>query len=167
MKSTFSEKIYLDHAATTPLDPRVYEVMKPYFLEKFWNPSSVHSWGQQSDAAVVKARDIVAEFMNCSPSEVIFTSCGSESDNLALRGAAFAARQKRKANHILISPVEHHAVSFTAEQLAQVFDFELEYLPINKFGQVMPDSVQNLIRKDTALVSVIFANNEIGSINPI
>ncbi len=167
MLSNISDRIFLDYAATTPMDPRVLEIMKPYFHENYGNPSSIHAWGQNAEAAVENARETVADFLNCSPPEVIFTSGGSESDNLALRGVAFAARQIRKANHILISPVEHHAVSYTAKQLSHVFDFELEYLPVNKFGQVLPESVNERIREDTALVSVIYANNEIGSINPI
>lgn len=167
MISHLSDQTYLDYAATTPLDPRVLEKMKPFFNENFGNPSSVHRWGQHAEAAIENARDILSDFLNCSPMEIVFTSCGSESDNLALRGAAFAARQIRKANHILISPVEHHAVSFTAEQLAHVFGFDLEYLPVNKYGQVMPESVRDRLRDDTAIVSVMYANNEIGSINPI
>lgn len=160
-------KIYLDYAATTPVDPRVLEAMLPYFSEKFGNPSSVHYFGQQAEAALEEARQKVACILNCSPQEIIFTSCGSESDNLALRGVAFAARQQRDANHILISPVEHHAVSRTAEQLAHIFGFDLEYLPVDQYGLVSPNEVASRLRKDTALVSVIYANNEIGTINPI
>ncbi|MBT3240754.1 MAG: cysteine desulfurase [Chloroflexi bacterium] len=160
-------KTYLDYAATTPLDPRVFDVMGPFFTSKYGNPSSVHTFGQQAEAAVETARESLAEFLNCSPMEVVFTSCGSESDNLALRGAAFAARQIRKANHILISLVEHHAISHTAEQLSNVFGFDLEYLPVNEYGQVTGESVKERLREDTAVVSIMFANNEIGSINPI
>ncbi len=105
--------------------------------------------------------------MNCLPQEIVFTSCGTESDNLAIRGAAFHARQTRGANHILISPVEHHAVSKTAEQLAQVHGFELEYLPVNNEGLTTTDDVSASLRPDTAVVSVIYANNEVGTINPI
>ncbi len=161
------EKTYLDYAATTPLDPRVLAVMQPFFNEKYGNPSSVHTLGQQAEAAVETARETLASLLNCSPMEIFFTSCGSESDNLALRGTAFAARQIRKATHILISPVEHDAISFTAKQLAHVFGFELEYLPVNEYGQVTAESVKAHLREDTAVVSVMFANNEIGSINPI
>ncbi len=113
------------------------------------------------------ARETVAQIMNCQPKEIIFTSCGSESDNLALRGAAFAARQARNANHLLITPVEHHAVSRTAQQLAERHGFELEYIPVDQYGQVHPDELSRCLRDDTALVSVIYANNEIGTINPI
>ena len=159
--------IYLDYAATTPVDPRVLEAMLPYFREIFGNPSSVHSFGQRAEAAIEEAREAVAQVLNCLPAEIIFTSCGSESDNLALRGTAFAAGLSRGANHILISPVEHHAVSRTAEQLASLHHFEIEYLPVDSAGKVHPDDVAARLRKDTALVSVIYANNEIGTVNPI
>jgi cysteine desulfurase len=159
--------VYLDYAATTPVDPRVVDVMLPYFNQSFGNPSSVHLFGQQAEAAVDGARMEIAKIFGCQPDEIVFTACGSESDNLALRGAAFAARQERQANHILISPVEHHAVSRTAEQLAGVFDFELEYLPVDEYGQVHIEDVSRRLREDTAVVSVMYANNEIGTINPI
>jgi cysteine desulfurase len=162
-----SSKIYLDYAATTPVDERVLEAMLPYFGNIFGNPSSVHSFGQAAEAAMESAREMIAQELNCQPAEVIFTSCGSESDNLAIRGAAFAARNKRSANHILISPVEHHAVSRTADQLAKLHDFEVEYLPVDEAGMVHGDGVAKRLRPDTALVSVIYANNEIGTINPI
>ncbi len=160
-------KIYLDYAATTPVDPRVFAAMKPYFSELFGNPSSVHTFGQQAEAALESARESVAGCLNCQPKEVIFTSCGSESDNLALRGAAMSARKNRGANHLLISPVEHHAVSHTARQLAEWYDFELEYLPVDESGMVSPADVADMLRPDTAVVSVIHANNEIGTVNPI
>jgi cysteine desulfurase len=161
------QNIYLDYAATTPVDPRVLEAMLPYFSEHFGNPSSVHRYGQQAEAALEEARELIAQGLNCLPREVIFTSCGSESDNLALRGAAFAARRDRNADHLLISPVEHHAVSRTAQQLARLHGFEVEYLPIDEFGQVRPEDVEARIRPTTAVVSVMYANNEIGTINPI
>lgn len=159
--------IYLDYAATTPVDERVLTAMLPYFRERFGNPSSIHHFGQQAEAALESARETLAQYLNCQPGEVIFTGCGSESDNLALRGAAFAARQQRGANHILISPVEHHAVSHTAEQLAKLHGFELELLPVDEFGMVQPEAVAERLRPDTAVVSVMYANNEIGTINPI
>ena len=165
-------KIYLDHAATTPLDPRVLDAMLPYFTETFGNPSSIHLFGQKAEAAMETARETMAGLLNCKPNEIIFTSCGTESDNLALRGTALAARARRHTNgpearHLLISPVEHHAVSHTAEQLAHLFGFELEYLPVDEYGMVHPDEVAARIKPETALVSVILANNEIGTINPI
>jgi cysteine desulfurase len=159
--------IYLDYAASTPVDERVVEAMTPYFDLHFGNSSSTHYYGQQAEAGLERSRLTIANAIGCQPHEVIFTSCGSESDNLALRGAAWAARKERDANHILISPVEHHAISRTAQQLASLFDFELEYLPIDAYGRVEPDSVAKRLRPETAIVSVIHANNEIGTLNPI
>ncbi len=159
--------IYLDYAATTPVDPRVLESMLPFFHDDFGNPASIHTFGQQADNALETARETVAGILNCIPDEIIFTSGGTESDNLALRGTALAARKFRKANHILISPVEHHAVLNTAQQLADLFGFEVELLPANTHGQVNPQDVYDCIRPDTAVVSVIYANNEIGTINSI
>jgi cysteine desulfurase len=160
-------QIYLDYAATTPVDPRVMQVMLPYFSEAFGNPSSYHSFGQYAENALEYARETVAKYMHCLPSEVIFTSCGTESDNLALRGSAIQAQKDRGAKHILISPVEHHAVTRTAQQLSNVYGFELEYLPVDRFGRIHVEDVAKHIRQDTAIVSVIYANNEIGTINPI
>ena len=164
---TARNSIYFDFAATTPVEPRVMAAMLPYFQEIFGNSSSVHIYGQQAEAALENARESVARTLNCNPDEVIFTSCGSESDNLALRGAALAARQQRQANHILISPVEHHAVSHTAQQLSKLFGFELEYLPVDQHGMIHPEAVAERLRPETAIVSVIYANNEIGTISPI
>ncbi len=159
--------IYLDYAATTPVDPRVLQAMLPYFGETFGNPSSIHRHGQLAEAALEDARYSVSKSLHCLPEEVIFTSCGTESDNLALRGVALAERRSRGANHILISPVEHHAVSLTAFQLEEIWGFEVELLPVDSEGRVHPEWVAERLRPDTALVSVIFGNNEIGSINPI
>lgn len=161
------KKVYFDYAATTPVDPRVMDAMFPYFTEDFGNPSSVHTFGQRAEAALEDSREKVARILGCRPNEIIFTSCGSESDNLAIRGTALAARQGRNANHILISPVEHHAVSRTAQQLAELHNFEVEFLPVDSFGMVYPETVAERIRPDTALVSIMYANNEIGTINPI
>jgi cysteine desulfurase len=160
-------KIYFDYAATTPVDPRVIEAMLPFFDHVFGNPSSVHLFGQQAEAAVDTARETIASALKCQPDEIVFTSCGTESDNLALRGAAFQQRRERGADHLLISPVEHHAVAHTALQLAEAFGFELEYLPVDAYGQVDPQDVEDRLRPNTALVSVIFANNEIGTVNPV
>jgi cysteine desulfurase len=162
-----SQITYLDYAATTPVDPRVLEAMLPFFIRDFGNPSSVHMYGQRAEAALETARETLAAGLKCTSDEVIFTSCGSESDNLALRGTAFARREKRGAVHLLISPVEHHAVSNTCEQLARHFGFELEYLPVDQYGRVNPADVASRLRPTTAFVSVIYANNEIGTINPV
>ncbi len=160
-------RIYLDYAATTPVDEQVLNAMIPYFSGTFGNPSSIHLYGQQAEAAIEEARLRVANDLHAGPDEIIFTACGTESDNLAIRGAAFAQRHASQKKHLLISPVEHHAVSHTAEQLAGEFGFELEYLPVDEFGMVDPEEVSRRIRPDTAIVSVIYANNEIGTINPI
>ena len=159
--------IYLDYAATTPLDPRARMGMLPFFDEAYGNPASVHSWGQQAEAALEQSRARIAANLGCGTDEIVFTSGGSESDNLALRGAAFAARQGRSANHILISPVEHPAVLETGRQLQQLHGFELEYLPVDHYGRVEPGDLGERLRSDTAVVSVIYGNNEIGSVNPI
>jgi cysteine desulfurase len=161
------KSIYLDYSATTPVDPRVLEAMLPYFTQSYGNPSSVHYYGQRADVALEDARLIIAKIINCNPQEIIFTSGGSESDNLALRGTSLAMRELKQANRILITPVEHHAVLRTAQQLNKMFGFFLDYLPVDKFGMVDPDDVTRMIKPDTAIVSVIYANNEVGTINPI
>jgi len=159
--------IYFDYAATTPVDPRVLDAMLPYFSEMFGNPSSVHRYGQRAEAAVDSARETVASVLNCRPDEIFFTSCGSESDNLALRGAGLAMREKTGANWLLTSRAEHHAVSKTAEQLEKRYGFQVEWLDVDESGMVYPEMVEKAICHDTAIVSVMYANNEIGTINPI
>ena len=141
--------------------------MLPYFDQKYGNSSSIHKYGQQAEGALEASRQVVADFIGSKSKEIIFTSCGSESDNLALRGVAFAERKSRGASHILISPVEHHAISNTAYQLQELHGFEVETIPVDQYGMVDPDEVQKRIRPETAIVSVIHANNEIGSVNPI
>ncbi len=160
-------RIYLDHAATTPVDPRVLEAMLPYFGQRYGNPSSIHRWGQQAEAAVERARLILAEGLNCTPNEIIFTGCGSESDNLAVRGAALSARQASGANHVLVSAVEHDAVLNTARALGAFHGFEYELIPPDEYGRITPDAVAPRLRPETALVSVMTANNEIGTLNPV
>jgi cysteine desulfurase len=160
------KRIYLDYAATTPLDKEVLDAMMPYFSDKFGNPSSIHTWGQQADDAVESAREKIIKLMNAERYTVLFTSGGSESDNLALRGAAHAAMKNRDACHLLISPVEHPAIAKTALSLIDE-GFEVEWLPVDGDGMVDPRDVEKRIRKDTALVSVIYGNNEIGTINPV
>ncbi len=159
--------VYLDYAATTPLDPRVLQAMLPHFAERFGNPSSTHRWGQTAEAAVEGARAVVADCLHCSAHEILFTSGGSESDNLALRGTALAERLRRNAAHILTTPVEHPAVLRTAQALAQRDGFALELLPVDAHGLVDPEDLRSRIRADTAVVSIIFASNEIGTIQPI
>jgi cysteine desulfurase len=161
------DPVYLDYAATTPVDPRVLNAMLSFFNEKFGNPSSVHRFGQQAESAVESARETVAAILNCHPDEIIFTSCGSESDNLAIRGTAMAMREKTGANRILTSRAEHHAVSKTVEQLENHHGFQVEWLQTDEAGMVSPETVKKTIYKDTALVSVMVANNEIGTVNPV
>jgi cysteine desulfurase len=161
------DKIYLDYSATTPVDRRVMAVMLPFFDEDFGNPSSIHRYGQKAEAAVETARETVAEVLNCLPEEIIFTSCGSESDNLALRGTAFARRALREVKWIVTNRSEHPAVSRTAEQLASRHGFQVEWLPVDEFGRVSPESVESALCGETAIASVMYANNEIGTINPI
>ena len=160
-------QIYLDYAATTPVDSRVLDAMQPYFRESFGNPSSVHRYGQRAEAAVEESRETVAAAINCHPDEVIFTSCGSESDNLALRGGAQAMAEKSGRKWILTSRAEHHAVTKTAEQLANHYGFLLEWLNVDEHGMVTPEIVEDALCDNTAIVSVMYANNEIGTINPI
>lgn len=159
--------IYLDYAATTPVDERVITAMQPYFNIRFGNPSSLHQFGQQAETALDLSRREMAGYLGAMPSELIFTSSGSESDNLALRGIAFASREKTGANHLLVSPIEHPAVLATARQLADLHGFDVTYLPVDEFGMVSPTMVGTNLRDDTALVSVMHANNEIGTLNPI
>jgi cysteine desulfurase len=161
------ETIYLDYAATTPVDKRVLQAMMPYFSEEFGNPSSIHFLGQRAENALETARETVAGVINCKPDEIIFTSCGSESDNLALRGVSFAKRNETDSNRILTSRAEHHAISRTAEQLEELFGINVGWLKVNEYGMVLPSAVEQMISPQTALVSVMLANNEIGTINPI
>ncbi|MEM5834673.1 MAG: cysteine desulfurase NifS [Candidatus Aenigmatarchaeota archaeon] len=157
-------RVYLDYAATTPLDPRVLEAMKPYFTKKFGNTMSLHSFGREAKNASEEAREKVATLMNAEASEIIFTGSATESDNLALKGVAWANKEKGK--HIIVSSIEHHAVLDTAKWLEKQ-GFEVTYLPVDKYGLVNPSDVEKAIRKDTILVSIMHANNEIGTIEPI
>lgn len=159
--------VYLDYAATTPMDERVIAAMLPYYREIFGNPSSLHYFGQQAEAALEQARRTTAVCLGASPEELIFTGGGTESDNLALRGVALQRRRLHSASHLLISPVEHHAVLHTARQLADEHGFELEFLPVDEYGFVSPRDVHARLRTTTALVSVVYAQNEIGTINPV
>ena len=159
--------IYLDYSATTPVDSRVIDAMIPYFAASFGNPSSVHRYGQVAEAAVESARETVARILNCKPDEIIFTSCGSESDNLAIRGAAYAMREKTGATWILASRAEHPAVTKTLQHLEKYDGFQIEWLDVDERGRVTPDMVAKAICNNTAVVSVMYANNEIGTINPI
>ncbi len=159
--------VYLDHAATTAVDPRVVEAMLPYWTQHYGNASSVYRLGREAHRALDQARQKVADILNCTPKEIIFTSCGSESDNLALRGVAFERRQRLGKNHIITSPIEHHAIGHTVEQLEKHFGFEVSMVPVDNYGVVDPADVERAIRPDTAIISIMFANNEVGSIQPV
>jgi cysteine desulfurase len=164
-----TDMIYLDHSATTPTDPRVVEAMLPYWTTTFGNPSSAHDIGKASEAALEAARETIARVLNCypaGPAEILFTSGGTESDNLALRGVAYAQRGRGRGTHILTTAVEHHAVLDTAKSLAEE-GFDVEFLPVDEFGRVTAAQVEAALRPDTILVSVMYANNEVGSVNPI
>lgn len=159
--------IYLDYSATTPVDSRVVEAMTPFFSASFGNPSSVHRYGQVAEAAVDSAREMVASILHCRADEIIFTSCGSESDNLAIRGAAYAMRERNGAKWILASRAEHPAITKTLKHLEQYEGFLIEWLDVDQNGRVSPEIVAKAICANTAVVSVMYANNEIGTINPI
>ena len=158
-------KVYMDHMSTTPTDPRVVEEMLPFFTENFGNPSShLHSYGLRAKKAVDEARAKVADLINAKPEEIIFTFTGSESNNLALRGLALANRDRGK--HIIISEVEHYSVLYTARELEKD-GFRVSYIKVDKDGLINPEDVAKAINKDTFLVSIMHANNEIGVIQPI
>jgi cysteine desulfurase len=159
--------IYLDYAATTPMDARVLDAMLPYFRESYGNPSSIHRYGQKAESAVEAAREKVAAILHCRPDEIIFTSCGSEADNLALRGAAMARRNAFDETWILTAKTEHDAVKKTAQQLEKEYGFLLEWLDVDEHGAVTAESLSKAVCNQTVLASVMYANNEIGTINPI
>ena len=154
----------MDYAATTPVDPKVLKVMLPYFSKKFGNTMSLHSFGREVKIAVEDAREYVANLMNAKPNEIIFTGSATESNNFALKGIAFANKDKGK--HIIVSKVEHHCVLESAHWLEKN-GFEVTYLPVDKYGLIDLAQLENAIRKDTILVSIMHANNEIGTIEPI
>jgi cysteine desulfurase len=167
MTGDSSTGVYLDHAATTAVRPEVVEAMLPYWTEYYGNPSSIYRLGRDAGRGLNAARETVAGILGASPKEIVFTSCGTESDNLALRGVSLARRALGKGNHIITSPVEHHAIGHTVEQLVKRFGFEATEVPVDRFGMVDPGDVEQAIREDTALISIMYANNEVGTIQPI
>lgn len=158
------KRVYMDHAATTPTDPRVVESMLPYFTQTFGNPSSVHGFGQEARKAVDEAHDTVAKVLGCASQEVVFTSGGTESDNSAIKGAAYALRQP--GNHIITTAIEHHAVLHSCQQLERE-GFHVTYLPVDKNGLVRLEDLERALTDRTTVVSIMMANNEIGTIQPI
>jgi cysteine desulfurase len=166
-KMKTSQNIYLDHAASTPVAPEVVEAMLPYFSEFYGNASGLHRQARASARAVEDARQTISGILGCWPTELVFTACGTESDNLAIRGAAWAHKLAGKGNHLITTPVEHHAVTHTFNQLCDQFGFEQTLVPVDQFGVVAPDDIAAAIQPNTVLISVMYANNEVGSVQPI
>jgi len=158
------KKVYLDYNATTPIDPRVFEAMIPYMKEEFGNPSSIHSYGMAGKAALDNSREQIAELLGAGPREIVFTSCGSESNNLAIKGIAFQLREK--GNHLITTQVEHASVLETFRFLESQ-GFNSTYLSVDKYGLIDLEELREAITDDTILVSVMFANNETGVLMPI
>ena len=159
-----NRRIYLDHAATTPLAADVLEAMQPYFAQDGYNPSSIHAEGRRARAAVDSARERIAAILHCKPKEIIFTASGTEADNIAIIGAARAARARGK--HIVTSAIEHHAVLHAVRALRDE-GFEITLLPVGPDGIVDPARFGDALREDTIFAAVMYANNEIGTIQPI
>jgi cysteine desulfurase len=165
------KRVYLDHAATTPLDPRVLEAMLPYLSDSWGNPSSLYAEAQEARKGLEAARRTMAGILGCKPQEIIFTSGGTESDDLALRGVAYASRRRglpagRQGSHIVTSAIEHHAVLHTAERLEQE-GFRVTYLPVDGEGFIDLAELERAVGEETTLVSIMLANNEVGTIEPI
>ncbi|MEW5795400.1 MAG: cysteine desulfurase family protein [Candidatus Zixiibacteriota bacterium] len=159
------DRIYLDHNATTPVDPEVVDAMLPYFGRQFGNASSVHGFGREAKVALEQSREQIATFINCDPSELYFTSGGTESDNIAVLGTAY--QLKGKKNHLIVGATEHHAVLEPAEHLTHKEGFKLDILPVDGDGFSSPDDLLKLVSDQTALVSVMHANNETGAVQEI
>jgi cysteine desulfurase len=157
--------IYLDHAATTSVAPAVLDAMLPYFTTSYGNPSSSYELAREGRKALDLARDSVAEILGARSTEIVFTSGGSEGDNLAIKGVAFAT--VGRGRHIVTTAVEHHAVLHTCQFLEKYFDYEVTFVPVDEYGMVDPDAIGRALRPDTVLVSVMLANNEVGTIEPV
>jgi cysteine desulfurase len=162
-----SDIIYLDHAATTPVRREVMEAMLPYFSQHYGNPSSLHRLGRETGKALRVAREQMADVLGCAPGEIVVTSSGTEADNLALRGVALARRQRGEGNHLVVSAVEHKGILDTAQHLRDYCGFELTVLPVDRSGRVSSDDLKAAIRPDTAIVSIMAANNEVGTLQPL
>ncbi|MFC1926080.1 cysteine desulfurase family protein, partial [Chloroflexota bacterium] len=148
-------KVYMDNSATTPISPKVLRAMLPFLKDHYGNPQSLHNWGDEPEEAVEKARAKVASFIGAQPEEIIFTSCGTESNNLAVKGLAMA--QQSKGKHIIVSAIEHFSVLHSARTLGK-WGFEITQVPVDKYGLVDPEEVARSIRDDTVLVSIMHAN---------
>lgn len=158
------KRIYMDHAATTSTDVEVVEAMKPFFTQKYGNPNSIHSFGQEAREAVEEAREKIARLIGANPSEIVFTAGGTEADNYAIKGIAWA--NQKKGNHIITSQIEHHAVLHSC-QFLEKHGFKVTYLKVDKYGLIDPEDVKKAITDQTILVTIMHANNEIGTIEPI
>ena len=159
--------VYLDYSASTPVDPRVLEAMTPYFSEVYANPSSAHRYGRAAERAIEDARATVAGVLNCRPSEIVFSGGGSESDNLALRGAAWRARAEGLPSRLITTPMEHSAVISTVEQMDALMAFETAIVPVDKYGLLDARAFRSVCAGGGAIASIIYANNELGSINDL
>lgn len=159
-----TKRVYVDNSATTPVHPQVLEEMLPYYTEKFGNPSSIYSFGREAKEAMDEARDRVAKSLGAKSEEIYFTGSGTEADNWAVKGVAFA--NKSKGNHIITTKIEHHAILHTCEYLEKN-GFDVTYLDVDSYGQVNPKDLERAINDNTILISIMFANNEIGTIQPI
>ncbi|MDH5561953.1 MAG: cysteine desulfurase, partial [Deltaproteobacteria bacterium] len=164
---TTPKRIYFDHAATTPMDQEVLEEMIPFFKEDFGNPSGAHRIAQKSQAALSRYREMAANALNSKPREIIFTSGGSESDNLAIRGIMWNARREGKGNHVVSSVAEHPAVLNTLAQLSDIYGFEKTLVGVDAKGRVDPEEIKDAVKKDTVLISLLLVSHESGAIQPI
>ncbi len=158
--------IYMDHGASTPVRPEVVEAMLPYWTDHYGNPSSAHFFGREASQGLERSRRQIADLLKAQPTEIVFTGCGSESDNMALRGVMWSARKNGRGNHLIVSAIEHNAVLDTAKQLRDHFDFDLTILPVDNMGKIDLDELEKAIRPDTILISIMAANNEIGTFQP-
>lgn len=158
-----TNKIYMDNAATTPLKREVLDAMMPYLTEEYGNASSIYATGRDAKRALDEARQTVADALGAKANEIYFTSCGSEADNWAIQGVAYA--NKNRGRHIISSQIEHHAVLHTLQYLEKQ-GFEVTYLPVDEYGLVRIDDLRDAIRPDTILITIMYANNEIGTIEP-
>ena len=159
-------RIYLDYAATSPLDPRVVEAMLPYLTDVYGNPSSLHATGRRARRALEDAREQIAHTLACQPTEILFTSGGTESDNCAVLGIARAQRAAARGNHVITSQIEHHAVLHACAQL-EAEGFRVTYVPVDAYGVVDPHAIEDAISENTVLVSIMSVNNETGTIEPV
>ncbi len=158
--------IYLDHAATTPMHPEVLQAMLPYFTEQFGNPSSIHAWGRQAQFAIGQARELIAARLKCAPHEIVFTSGGTESNHIAIKGSLQATRVHTSSLHVITTEIEHHAILMPMKQLRQD-GIEVTFVSVDSYGLVDVEEIQRAIRPDTVLISVMYGNNEVGTLQPL